>query len=83
MDEQIRMLFTTELSLPSLVRNYETHELQVRQEAKPMPYLLKMDTFRNRGAYRSGSSDVNGALVISFFAYISSSSAAVDQSGAC
>uniref|UniRef100_A0A0A8XU03 Uncharacterized protein n=1 Tax=Arundo donax TaxID=35708 RepID=A0A0A8XU03_ARUDO len=42
-----------------------------------------MDTFRNRGACRSGSSDTNGALAISFFAYISSSSAAVDQSGAC
>jgi len=77
------MLFITGLGLSSLVRNYETHELHVRQAVKPMSYLLNMDTFRNRGAYRPGSSNVNGALVISFFAYISSLSAAVDQSGAC
>jgi hypothetical protein len=54
-----------------------------KYEAKPMHYLLKIETFQNRGTYRSGSSVTAGALTISFFAYISSPSAAVDQSGAC
>lgn len=67
-----------------MTRESAAHQLFAREyEAKPEPYLLKTDTFRNRGAYRSGSSDANVALAISFFAYISSSSADVDQSGAC
>lgn len=45
----------------------------------PVIYLLKIDTFRNKGAYNSGSSITSGACSISFFAYSSASIGLKDQ----
>lgn len=42
-------------------------------------YLLKIDTFRNIGAYSSGSSVTSVAFSISFLAYSSASLGVNDQ----
>lgn len=55
----------------------------VQENLKRDKYLLNIDTFRNRGAYRSGSSKTTGAFSVSVLAYTSDSFGLIDHMFFC